>query len=206
MQRQESSAQAQALRPPSPLPTSDGASLDAGSAAMAAGPEQRRINVHARGGGGGGSGSRAETTGLEASWMHYSSAHRQWWPRGGPRAAEKELHPPPLPLPRPRPGHPPPPSPSPVPVLTGGLYRVLRVRNSPKAISCRLQTLHSLPSHPRVANSPWLKPEVVHFRQQTCLVQILHSKHTQKFVSSRSHKLVRSGGGREETSRSSGRR
>lgn len=109
VQRQESCAQAQALRPPSPLPTSDEASLDAGSAAMAAGPEQRRINVHARGGGGDGCGSLAETTGLQASWMHYSSAHRQWWPRGGPRAAEKELQPPPLPPPRPRPCHPLPP-------------------------------------------------------------------------------------------------
>lgn len=76
-----------ALRPPRPLPTSGVASLDAGSAVMAAGPERRRINVHARGGGGSG----AETTGLQASWMHYSSAHRQWWPRGGTMAAERSF-------------------------------------------------------------------------------------------------------------------
>lgn len=68
-------------------------SLGAGSAAMVAGPEQRRINVHSRGGGG----SSAETTGLQASWMHYSSTHHQWRPRGGPKVAEKELHFSPLP-------------------------------------------------------------------------------------------------------------
>lgn len=63
--------------------------------------------------------------------MHYSSAHHPWRPRGGPWAAEKEMHPPPLPPPEPRPDHPPPPSPRQAPVPPGGLTEGLQAGFDP---------------------------------------------------------------------------
>lgn len=139
---------------PRRLLTSGVVSLGAGSAVMAAGPEQRRINVHSRGGGG----NSAETTGLQASWMHYSSAHHQWRPRGGPSAAEKELPPPPFPSLWASPW----PSPSPTSqsspsTCNGGLTGRISSVQFPKVSELSPKSIQSQPP-----NTTWLKPKLIH--------------------------------------------